>query len=410
MTSSTADGQRCLYCGKQYPLYPPILEGCPNCATDDFKSPLELTYKYPTTADWLPEAPLPGLERYAAVLPPMAEGLSMGEGGTPLVWYPKSSLVNANPLYIKDESRNPTWSHKDRLNLAVVSAALAVGAKGVVAASSGNHGGSAAAYSARAKLPGVILTTPRPPAVASFLQAYGQAVIAVPDIQTRWVLMRRLVNEMGFHPASNQTTPPTNHPFGAENYKSIAYELFLQLGRQSPAAVFVPVGFSELIFGIYKGFSELKQYNLIETLPRMISCEPAAGAPLKLALEQDQPVVSVKAESSIAYSIAVSTNSYRGVVAVRETNGAPLAITESEIRQAQIALSRTGIWGEYSSAVAFAGALRASGLRLKKGPIVCINTSSGFKNLDVGQNPVPMIDGSWDSLIARLTDQGLLHP
>jgi threonine synthase len=410
VTVSTANGQRCLYCGKQYPLYPPVLEGCPNCATEEFKSPLELTYDYPSTADWLPEAPLPGLERYAPVLPPISEGLSMAEGGTPLVRYPKSSSTSTNPLFIKDESRNPTWSHKDRLNLAVVSAALAVGAKGVVAASSGNHGGSAAAYSARAKLPGVILTTPRPPAVASFLQAYGQAVIAVPDIQTRWVLMRRLVNEMGFHPASNQTTPPTNHPFGSENYKSIAFELYLQLGRQSPAAVFVPVGFSELIFGIYKGFTELKHYSLIDELPRMISCEPAAGAPLKLALDEDQPIVSVKAEASIAYSIAVSTNSYRGVVAVRETQGAALAITESEIRQAQITLSRTGMWGEYSSAVAFAGALRAPGLKLKKGPVICINTSSGFKNLNVGQDPVPMIDGSWDSLIAKLTEQGMLRP
>lgn len=407
---STANGQRCLYCGKKYPLYPPILEGCPNCATKDFKSPLELTYDYPETADWLPEAPLPGLERYAAVLPPMAEGLSMEEGGTPLVRYPRDDSNSANPLFIKDESRNPTWSHKDRLNLAVVSAALAVEAKGVVAASSGNHGGSAAAYSARAGLPGVILTTARPPAVASFLRAYGQAVIAVPDIQTRWVLMRRLVNEMGFHPASNQTTPPTNHPFGSENYKSIAFELFLQLGRQNPAAVFVPVGFSELIFGIYKGFTELKFYGLIDWLPRMVSCEPAAGAPLKKALKLNHTITTVETEASIAYSIAVPTNSYRGVVAVRETQGAALAITETEIRQAQMALSHTGMWGEYSSAVAFAGALRAPKLNLKKGPIVCINTSSGFKNLDVGQDPVPMIDGSWDALINELSAQGLLRP
>ena len=102
VTVSTANGQRCLYCGKRYPLYPPILEGCPNCATEEFKAPLELTYDYPETADWLPEAPLPGLERYARVLPPIAEGLSMGEGGTPLFQYPQGGSESSNPLLIKD--------------------------------------------------------------------------------------------------------------------------------------------------------------------------------------------------------------------------------------------------------------------------------------------------------------------
>lgn len=408
MSVSRANGQRCLYCGKTYPLYPPILGGCLACATAEFKAPLELTFDYPSSSDWLPQVPLPGLERYAPMLPPIAKGLSMGEGGTPLFHYRPQEMGGEHPILIKDESRNPTWSHKDRLNLAVVSAALTVGAKGVVAASSCNHGGSAAAYSARAGLPGVILTTPRPPAVASFLQAYGQIVIAVPDVQTRWTLMARLIDEMGFHPASNQTTPPTNHPFGSENYKTIAYELFLQLGRKAPAAVFVPIGFSELIFGIYKGFAELHRYGLIDRLPRLVGCEPAAGAPLKRAIKLEKPTVTVKVEDSIAYSIAVPTNSFRGVVAIRETSGFVLAITEDEIQQAQAALSRIGIWAELSSAVAFAGTLRVSDYELDPGPVVCINTSSGFKDLNIGSNPVPLIDGTWAGLLKELDRQNKL--
>ena len=280
-TQSKANGQRCLYCGKTFPLYPPIVAGCPVCATEDFKAPLELTFDYPDDLDWFPEAPLPGIDRYEYLLPPLERNLSLGEGGTPLVPIPEHELSGKYEMYIKDESRNPTWSHKDRLNFAVVSAALKVGASGVVSASLGNHGGSSAAYSARSGLPGVILTTTRPPTMASFLQAYGQIVVAVPDVYTRWTLMARLVDELNFHPASNQTIPPTNHPFGAENYKSIAYEIYLQLDRRPPEAVFVPVGFAELIFGIYKGFMELKQYGKIDSMPRIIACEPATGAPLK---------------------------------------------------------------------------------------------------------------------------------
>ncbi len=407
-TPSRARAQRCLFCEKEYPLYPPIVGGCPNCATDSFKAPLELVYDDPPNLNWLPINALPGIERYAPLLPPLAQGLSMGEGGTPLVRFPAERLESGLEVWIKDESRNPTWSHKDRLNLAVVSAALKVKARGVVAASSGNHGASTAAYSARAGLPGVILTTPRPPAIAGFLQAYGQLVVAVPTIETRWELMTRLVEEYGFHPASNQTIPPTNHPFGAESYKTIAYELFLQMADRPPEAVFVPVGFAELIFGIYKGFAELHRYGLIEKLPKMIACEPAAGGPLKRAIEQDKPSVTVEPKESVAYSIAVSANSYRGVVAVRGSNGMAVSVTEDEIRQAQYALARTGLWVEKSSAVAFAGALHATQLGLWKGPLACIHTSSGFKDADLGQQPVQMIDGSWESLIKELIKKDYL--
>jgi threonine synthase len=331
----------------------------------------------------------------------------MEEGGTPLVRYTGKGLSKNIEVYIKDESRNPTWSHKDRLNFVVTSAAVHEKAPGLVAASSGNHGASAAAYAARADLPAIILCTPRPPTIASFLQAYRQMVVAVPDIETRWKLMSRLVDEWGYHPASNQTTPPTNHPFGSEGYKTIAYELYLQLNRRAPEAVFVPVGFSELIFGIYKGFLELKMYKLIEHLPRMIGCEPlGGGAPLGRALAESVPVAYTTGTASDAYSIAVPVNSYRGSVAVQNSNGMALALTEEELQRGQEFLSRNGMWPELSSATAIAGALRAASLDLgRNGPLVCINTSSGFKDIYVGKNPVPEIDGSWESLMAFIDNQ-----
>jgi len=407
-THSTATGQRCLYCGETFPLFPPVVGGCPVCATEDFRAPMELIYDYPDTPEWLPAAPLPGLVRYAPMLPPLVEWVSMGEGGTPLVPFPANPARRNLEVYVKDESRNPTWSHKDRLNLAVVSTALAVGAPGIVAASSGNHGAAAAAYAARAGLPAVILSTPRPPTVASYLQGYGRFVIAVPDVETRWKLMARLVEELGYHPASNQTIPPTNHPFGSEGYKTIAYELFLQLERRAPQAVFVPVGFAELIFGIYKGFTELQRYGLIDTLPRMIACEPAAGAPLKRALETGQPVARVDVADSDAYSIAVPVNSYRGVVAVRGSGGAALALSEEEMHSAQDRLRSAGLWVELSGAVSVAGLAHAEQLGLGSGPLVCINTSSGFKDIHVGTNPIPEINGSWASLEAEMRKRGLL--
>lgn len=407
MAISTATGQRCLWCERTYPLYPPLVAGCPACETDEFKSPLEVIYDYPDGTEWLPCSPSSGLCGYMPVMPPLAEWLSLGEGGTPLIGQPSGGWDPGVDFYIKDESRNPTWSHKDRLNFVVMSAALALGAPGVVVASSGNHGASAAAYSARAGLDCIVLCTPRPPAVASFLQAYGRLVLAVPDIATRSTLMRFLVDELGFHPASNLTIPPTNHPFGSEGYKSIAYELYLQLDRRAPSAVFVPVGYAELLFGIFKGFDELRRYGLIKTVPRMIGCEPATGAPLKRALEEGKPIVSVETAPSDAYSIHVSMNSYRGVVAIRGSGGAVLAISDEEMRMAQAALSRIGLWSELSAAIAFAGVMHATDLGLADhGPVVCVNTSSGFKDIHVGENPVLEIDGTFQALQAELRRWG----
>lgn len=407
-STSTAKEQRCLYCGATFPLYPPVIGGCPQCAEGDFLAPLEIAYDYPSSADWLPDFVAPGLARYAPMLPPIVESVSMLEGATPLVPFSSPSLDDGLDVYIKNESQNPTWSHKDRLNLMIVSAALAVEAPGIVAASSGNHGAAAAAYASRAGLPAVILTTTRLPAVASFLNAYGQLVVAVPDPQTRWDLLAKLVDEFGYHPASNQTTPPTNHPFGSESYKTIAYELFLQLDRRAPEAVFVPTGYAELFFGVHKGFVELQSYGLIETLPRMIACEPDAGAPLKKAIEDDVPMASVATDATDAYAIAVPVNSYRGVLAVKDSNGAALALSEEATQAANIEMNHAGIWAEFSAAISVAGLAHAAELGLGSGPIVCINTSSGFKDVSVGAEPLTEIDGSWDSLVKEMKAGGLL--
>ena len=263
---SRARAQRSLRDATQeFPQRPVLAEGCPATSSDEMQFPLEIAFDYDQVDPQLFEQePLPGLDRWAPLLPPLAPGLSMAEGGTPLL--PSERLAGwagvTTPVLLKDETRNPTWSHKDRLNLCTVSAAVASGAPGVVVSSSGNHGAAAAAYSARAGLPCIVLTTDdAPPAVQSFLLAYGAAVIGVPA-DARWPLLREIVARLGYHPVSNQTSFHTGHPYGPEGYKTISYELYRQLGNQVPAAVFVPTGYAELLFGVWKGFRELQELGV----------------------------------------------------------------------------------------------------------------------------------------------------
>lgn len=387
------------------PLWPPLTEGCPRTSTPEVSYPLEVAYDYGRCDPGLFDGPpAPGLGRWEPLLPPLAPALDLGEGATPLIAAPRLAAWAGydGPVYIKDEARNPTWSHKDRLNRCTVSAALLSGASGVVVASSGNHGASAAAYAARAGLPCVVVTsTSAPPAVRSFLLAFGAAVIGVPTAD-RWSVLRDIVDRLGFHPVSNRTATHTGHPFGPEGYKTIAYELFLQLGRAVPAAVFVPTGYAELLFGVWKGFAELRDLGIARAMPTIVACEPGARAPLARAVAAGLPATVVDPAPSAAYSAAVTVGGYRGVVAVRE-GGWVATPGEAAIAAAQTVLAREGLWQELSGALGLA-ALRDAvhDGRAPRGPVVCIATSSGFKEPSTGSHAIPEIAPDWPTVSGTL--------
>ncbi|RZE26125.1 threonine synthase [Streptomyces albidoflavus] len=373
--------------------------GCPATSTEEVSYPVEVEYAYDQVpADLFEARPgRGGLDRWAPLLPPLAAP-GLGEGGTP--------LVELEPgVFVKDESRNPTWSHKDRLNRCTVSAALGCGAPGVVVASSGNHGASAAAFAARAGLRCVVLTgTALPPAVDAFLHAYGAVVLPVP-VEARWPLTRRIADHFGLHPVSNLTPQAhTGHAFGAEGYKTVAYELHAELGV--PAAVFAPTGYGELLFGIHKGFAELRRLGVTDRVPRLIACGPATGGPLTAALRQGLPATWVEVGPTEAYGINCPVGGYRGVVAVRESGGRSVLVTDEQARAAQAELGRAGLWAELSAAVGLAG-LRAPPREEFDGPVVCVSTSAGFKDQGAGRGPREAPVAEWEAARAGLLAAGL---
>ncbi|MET7297686.1 pyridoxal-phosphate dependent enzyme [Embleya sp. NPDC005575] len=381
-----------------YPLWPPLVSGCPRTGTDEVAYPVEVDYAYDRVDPELfaPTGRGAGLARWAPLLPPLL-GPGLGEGDTPLIDL-------GDGVYVKDESRNPTWSHKDRINRCTVSAAVGVGAAGVVVSSSGNHGASAAAFAARAGLPAVVLaSTGAPPAVESFLNAYGATVLSVPA-EARWGLMREIVDRLGFHPLSNLTTTHTGHAFGPEGYKTIAYEIHAELGV--PAAVFVPTGYGELLFGVWKGFAELRRLGLTDRTPRMFACEPAAGGPLAKAMREGVPAARVRVGPTAAYAIDCPVSGYRGVVALRAGGGRALLVTDAQLATARAELAGQGLWVETSAAAGLAG-LRAHG-PCADGPVVCVATSSGFKDLDTGTRSPDPIDPTWPAVERRLRAAGMV--
>ncbi len=393
---SLATGLRCLSCGETYPLEPTLFVGCPACMTEDFQAPLEVTYEYPENPDdLLPEAPLPGLARYAPLLPPLVEGISLEEGGTPLVYARQLARWAGvrGELYIKDESRNPTWSHKDRFAFLVIGGAMQVKASAVVVSSTGNHGAATAAYAARAGLPCIVLAPPHcPPAVQSFLLSYGAAVLIV-QRRAAWTIIGEGAQLGRWYPASTFTPTPTGPPYGPEGYKTIAYEICLQLDGRVPRSVFVPTGYGELLYGVWKGFRELRDLGLADSAPVMVTCEPAARAPLRQALADGVVTATVPPEPTIAYAIAATVNGYRAIAALDESSGIAIAVTDDQIAEAQTQLAQAGIWAEASAATSVAGLKEAVSHGMQtEGPVVCISTSSGFKDLSLGETSAPQAE------------------
>jgi threonine synthase len=284
---------------------------------------------------------------------------------------------------VKDESRNPTWSFKDRHAAVTIGKALEFGARTVAASSSGNHGMAVAAYAARARMSCVVFTYPGiPPAVRALIEAYG-ARLVVTTREGRWTGVRDGVRDQGWYPATTFTEIPTGSTYGHEGYKTIAYELHEQLRGATPDLVAIPTSYGEGLFGVWKGFDELRRLGLITKTPRMLACEPDGG-PLALAVGDSRAIARVAPRPTVARGIGGTVSSYIAVAALAGSGGLVAQATDEEILHAQRDLAREGIMAEPASSAVLAG-LRALARRggLPAGQrVVLINTSSGLKSLD----------------------------
>lgn len=391
--TSFATGLRCLRCDARYPLGP-LYEGCGACATADFRSGVTAEYDYAALREELRDGPLDergeGIWRYRRLLPVIEREhqLSLGEGNTPLVPLPRlASELGVAELWLKDEARNPTLSFKDRNAAVAVGKALDLGARTIVASSSGNHGLAAAAYAARAGLPCVVVTYAGiSPSLSLMIRAYG-ARLGITTREGRWQIVGASVRERGWFPATNFTEIPTSTAYGHEGYKTIAYELFDQLDGNVPDLVVVPVGNGEGLFGVWKGFTELVLLGRASSTPRMLAAEPA-GAPLATAIQSHArggPAIGrVSSLKTVARGIGGTVSSYMSLYAVQRSAGSVAQVDDKGVLGAQRDLAREGIFAEPASAAALAALRVAAGRGDLAGmtKVVLVNTSSGVKNLE----------------------------
>jgi threonine synthase len=350
--------------GQTYPLEQPRWCG-------DGQAPLFLT-PLPGIAPADIERQDRSLWRYRAALPfAPQKPITMGEGCTPLVLRD----IGGGRALLKCEWFMPTGSFKDRGASVMLSLLRAQGVMDVLEDSSGNGGAAIAAYAAAGGLAATIFVpASTSPAKTVQSRASGAAIELIPGSRQDCADAALTASERIFYASHNW------HPFFLHGTKTLAYELWEDLGFRAPDNVVVPCGAGSNVLGCWIGFSELLRAGQIAKLPRIFAAQPANCGPIAraaLGLPQAAPQPTVAEGTAIAQPIRLP----ECLQALRESAGGAVLLEEAEISAAALELARGGIYTEPTSAQAAAGfaKLLAQGRITQGETTVVVLTGTGLK-------------------------------
>lgn len=325
-------GFRCLRCDAPYPLTL-ANDGCPACRNIGIHAGLR--------AGYLPDSGSP-------VSMPYMPGFTLGEGGTPLADMPElARQFDVARLAIKDESCNPTGSHKDRMTAVGVAQALDFGAHTLVLASSGNAAISAAHYAWAAGLVCEVATYEGlPAAYARQLDALGARRHVFADNAGRWNFVRERSRQPGHFALTNYRLPALGSaPLAIEGYKPIALECLIDGGL--PDHVVIPTARGDLAWGIYAGFRDLLAAGRISRLPRLWLVEPFARLSRVLA---GGALDGMYPGHTAQFSIAGATVTFLQWQAAVASGGGAVVVSDDQARAARRKLTAAGVSAELCAA------------------------------------------------------------
>lgn len=380
---------KCITCGKEYDPGE-IIYLCPHCSSGNKgdsppRGVLKVVYNYHEinsrrisfsdlkTSGFIDLLPIEGRNS----LP------NLRIGKTPLYTF---SNLNGEKLsfylHLKDDSQNPTYSFKDRASALVSAYARERKQEVIVTASTGNAGSSLAGICAAQNQKAVIIVPENAP-VAKLTQIimYGAQIVPVKGTyDDAFDLSIQASKEFGWY---NRNT--AFNPITIEGKKSVSFELIDELNFKVPDRIFVPVGDGVIISGVYKGLEELLLLKFIDQMPVVVAVQ-AKGSD-NLVRNINQPDFKTIRGNTIADSISVDIprNFYMAEEFIRKYKGEYTTVTDNEIIEASVILSKsTGLFAEPASAAAFAGLLSyyQEGKIADKSHNVVLLTGSGLKDLN----------------------------
>ncbi len=401
-------GYKCMGCGSEYPITP-FIYTCGSCGEN-----LDILFKYEEIRDSWSKADLraeadSSIWRYHNLLPveSVPKDRSICVGNTPLVKSESlASSYNLKDIWIKDDTRNPSGSLKDRASEVGIQHAIENGFELIVAASTGNAAASLAALTAfYGKKALILVPADAPIAKLTQILQYGATLCRVDgSYDDAFDLSLEISEKYGWYSRSTGI-----NPILSEGKKTVALEIAEQLEWNTPDYVFVPVGDGCIIGGVHKGFYDLHRLGWIDKIPKIIAVQSDKSSAIVDALESNRAIEPVEA-TTIADSISVSRprDALKALRAVRESSGFGIKVSDEEILAAQkILASSTGIFSEPAGAASLAGLMKASrtGLIDSADSAVILATGSGLKDIKSAQklvsaeDPIPPNLGSFESFI-----------
>ena len=401
-------GLTCRSCAASYP--PEALHACEFCF-----GPLDVEYDYEALRSNVSRASIAvgpfNIWRYADLLPASAAGaVNLGAGFTPLVRADRlGAELGLGELWVKDDTRNPTGSFKDRVVSVALTKARELGLKVAACASTGNLANAVAAHAAQAGMESVVFIPSDLEAVKVLTTAvFGGQVIAVDG---NYDDVNRLCSELSGERPDWAFVNVNVRPYYSEGSKTLAFEVAEQLGWTLPDHVVVPIASGCQLTRIDKGFRELVEVGLVEPHPVRISGAQAEGcSPVAKAFADRADAIRPVRPSTIAKSLAIGdpADGWHALEIVRRTGGAIGAVNDDEIIEGIRLLARTeGIFAETAGGVTVAtlAKLAAAGLVRDDERVVVYVTGNGLKTVEslvdrVGPTATiaPSLDAAFEAL------------
>jgi threonine synthase len=328
------------------------------------------------------------LEKYIDYLPltGTSDIYSIGEGNTPLVR--SAGIAGKSQLFFKMEQLNPTGSFKDRFAALETALMKQQGIRAFIATSSGNTGAALAAYAARQGIRCLLFVNEVTPASKlDQMLVYGAEVFRVKDFGVTNELSAPIferLQQLAIEGATRLVISAYKYsPEGMEGVKTIAYEIVEQFGGV-PDHIFVPVGGGGLLSGIWRGFKDLKDRGLIESLPKLNAVQPELNDTVVSSInERSEAAREVGTTTSISgLAVQVDIDASLAVRSVSESGGRGFLVSDEMVIDTQASLAqKEGVYVEPAGAVSTAGYLKAvdTGAIGKDESAVCILTGHGLK-------------------------------
>lgn len=337
---------------------------CPQCGPQGI---LDVHYDYDGLAETfnvhtLENRPERSLWRYWEVLPLTKRDAiqPLAVGWTPL--YDASRLaqtLGVGRIWLKDDSRNPTASFKDRASAVGVGRAVELGRKVITAASTGNAASSLAGFAACAGLEAYIFV-PKTAPIAKITQllVFGAHVLTVDGTYDEaWQLCLEASEKWDWYNRSCAI-----NPYLVEGKKTVGWEIAEQLNWDVPDYVVMSVGDGCSIAGAWKGFWEAYRLGFTSKLPQLIGVQAQGCEPLVKSYRLNWAPLEPTLPDTLADSIAVGIprNATKATRAIQQSYGLMVSVSDEEILDAMRIMARqTGVFGEPAAVTGLAGLRKA---------------------------------------------------